>query len=451
MSSHRKFHKLVYLVTALSLLLALLVLTVAPGVQAMQNDRAGGDAPVAPAKGEPGVGKGFIATIDGVTYPQPGQEKAVVILKFDQVMGKAMHLQGDFVAMDVDLDNFTISDLTVEGTILYSMVVPQLGSDLSEDLVLRFEPAQIEVERMGPRGKIVFSADDGNDGDVIRWAPEPRLPALLDIFYTLGPGIRHTGVLTDVVGEPRLVFEGLKQGFETSVATPDKPDLAKLLSWTATTSVWAVSPLSAVDSEIEGPFGTGSFVAYINGVPFLPKRGNKATNIKVKARTVAGQTMQIVGAYNTLSINLDTFAVSNFTSGGVVLYTSVAPQLASTLTGDLLIMFDKERIRLERAAPGGPMKFSAFDANFLRLMEWSPNPLIDIAFTLGAGLTYTAPTTDAAGVARLPFSGLGKAGWETSRVSVNDPGVATLVSWTPTSSVWKITPESAVVSEFPIP
>ncbi|MBI4330164.1 MAG: hypothetical protein HY673_02640 [Chloroflexi bacterium] len=440
MFANGTFHKWIYLAVALLMVASVTAF----------------GAPAEAQQAMPGVGRGFTATIDTATYaPEPGKPQTTISLKADQVAGKTMQLQGDFVAMDVDLDTLTISAFAVEGTMVYAMVVPQHGSILSDDLIIRFEGEKVFVERKGPNGLMRFKAEDGNDGGLLEWTPEPRQPEVMNVEYTLGPGLRYTGLLLSITGEQQLHFAGLKQGFESSSAAPDHPELARPVFWTPMSSLWSVSRMSKVETELDGPFGTGAFVAFIDGVAYKAKKAGDRTTFKLKAARVAGKTMQVVGLYNTMSISLDTFAVTNFSVDGVILYQSMAPQQNAILTGDLLMEFDKEKIRLERPGAAGLMKFRASDTNFLKIIEWSPNPAppnrMDIVFTLGAGISYTGTDPVGPGQVRLLFSGMGKTGWEISRPTPGDPELANLTSWTPTSSIWSVSAASSVNTELPLP
>ncbi len=406
------------------------------------------------ATGDPGVGRGFTATIGDATFG-PGRENDKISLKADEIAGKMMQLKGDFVSLDVDLDTLAISDFTVEGTTVYAMVSPQLAPVLTDDLTLTFDRERVVVERGGANGMLTFRAEDSNDGGILGWRPGPTGPPAMNVEYTLAPGLRYAGVLTGIDGEQQLHFTGLKNGFEASVLAPQAPELARLVSFTAMSSMWNVPRLSRLETELDGPFGRGAFVASIDGVIYKAKKVNDRTTIKLKAAKVAGKTMRIIGQYNTMSISLDTFAVTNFTLDGVVLFSSVAPQHNTVLTGDLTMEFDREKLRLQRNSPAGLMKFRADDMNFLKIMEWSPNPTppntMDIVFTLGTGIVHSTPEMLPGVKTRLPFSGMGKTGAEESSVLPNDPQLATLKSWTPATSVWTVTAQSSVNIILPVP
>ncbi len=454
MFGRRRLYLLLCLVAALTLVPSVFVFAAPDNAQTVLAGNPG-IAPVT-EQAAPGDGRGFVASIEGTAYAaQPGKDRTTIALNADEIAGKTMHLQGDFVALDVDLDTLSISDFSVEGTVLYSSVVPQHGYALTDTLIIRFEGNQVRLERRGEPGKMQFSADDSNDGGLLQWTPDPKNPDRMNILYTLGPGIHYAGVLAGLTGEPQLVFNGLKEGMETTVATPNEPELAKLMSWTSTASLWNVSPLSEVESEVEGPFGTGAFVAYVDGVLYAPQPGKDRTTIALKAAKVAGKTMQLVGEYVTFSVNLDTFAITNYAVDRIILYKSVVPQRTTVLTDDLIIRFDAERVRLERRGPGGKMVFSADDTNYSGIMNWAPDPRrpdrMDIVYTLGTGINYTGVVVTPTGATRLLFGGMGKAGWETSVATPQEPELSKLVSWTATSSIWNVSPLSTVDTELQTP
>jgi hypothetical protein len=174
-----------------------------------------------------------------------------------------------------------------------------------------------------------------------------------------------------------------------------------------------------------------SFAADLNGVTY---KGD--TTQTLSDARVAGRSAFVHGTFVEFTVNLDTFAVTNYTLTGApsdkqitntrtVVYTSKAPQLAGNLSGDLTLQLQRETILLQRGN-GQSIKITGKDCPQGGIFQMEPQPGTTVVHQLAAGYTYY---TDALG--RTLFTNGVVIGRES-------PQLASLVSRTATASTWSV-------------
>jgi hypothetical protein len=146
--------------------------------------------------------------------------------------------------------------------------------------------------------------------------------------------------------------------------------------------------------------------------------------------------MFVHGTFVEFKVDLDTFAVTNYTLTGApspkqitnvptIVYSSKVPQLTAKLAGPLTLQLKQETILLKRG--GGPsIKITGKDCPQGGIFQMEPEPGTTIVHKLGAGYTYYE---DALG--RTLFSNGVVIGRES-------PQLASLVSRTATDSKWSV-------------
>jgi hypothetical protein len=174
-----------------------------------------------------------------------------------------------------------------------------------------------------------------------------------------------------------------------------------------------------------------SFAADLNGVTYRAD-----TTKTLQDAQVAGKSVFVHGTFIEFTVNLDTFAVTNYTLTGApsdkqitnsrtVVYASKAPQLAGNLSGDLTLQLRQETILLQRGN-GQSIKITGKDCPQGGIFQMEPQPGTTVVHQLAAGYTYY---TDALG--RTLFTN----GLVIGRES---PQLASLVSRTATASTWSV-------------
>jgi hypothetical protein len=174
-----------------------------------------------------------------------------------------------------------------------------------------------------------------------------------------------------------------------------------------------------------------SFAADLNGATY---KGD--TTQKLSDAQVAGRSVFVHGTFVEFTVNLDTFAVTNYTLTGApsdkqitnartIVYTSKAPQLASNLSGDLTLQLQQETILLQRGN-GQSIKVTGKDCPQGGIFQMEPQPGTTVVHQLAAGYMYY---TDALG--RTLFTNGVVIGRES-------PQLASLVSRTATVSTWSV-------------
>jgi hypothetical protein len=173
------------------------------------------------------------------------------------------------------------------------------------------------------------------------------------------------------------------------------------------------------------------FAADLNGVTYKGDATRTISDAQVAAKSVF-----VHGTFVEFTVNLDTFAVTNYTLTGApsdrqitntrtVVYTSKTPQLAASLSGDLTLQLQQETILLQRGN-GQLIKVTAKDCPQGGIFQMEPQPGTTVVHQLAAGYTYY---TDALG--RTLFTNGVVIGRES-------PQLASLVSRTDSSSTWSV-------------
>lgn len=142
--------------------------------------------------------------------------------------------------------------------------------------------------------------------------------------------------------------------------------LINIKLWAALLAGLAVTSAALADQDC------GQFKVILpNGTTF---QGNQQRLIS-QSQLVNGGLLQVKGTYVEFLVDLKTFTVRNYTLTGApsenditgerrtVIYSHKTPQHGVTLTSDIQLVINKERVVLRRAGGGVTMKVDAKDCN----------------------------------------------------------------------------------------
>jgi hypothetical protein len=176
-----------------------------------------------------------------------------------------------------------------------------------------------------------------------------------------------------------------------------------------------------------------AFVAKIG-----PKTFSGDIQTTLSAKKIAGKTMVVDGTFIEFSVNLDTFAVTDYTltgapsekdiTGGVrtPVFASKTPQLAAALTGAVTLQLKQETILLKRGGRSQTMKITAKDCPQGGIFQMEAEPGTTYVHELAPGFTYYEDD-----LGRTLFTNGVVIGRES-------PELASLVSRTDTQSTWAV-------------
>lgn len=193
----------------------------------------------------------FTVTIGANTYgPQAGKLTSVVKVPARDVAGQMALVNGEYTKFSLNLDTFAISNLSVNGMVLYSSVVAQSPPVLEKELIITFDRETITLLRQGKNGVMKVKADDADFGGILDVSPDLKTaPQAIDVVYTLGAGFTHTGVQPSVGGN-QLLIAGPLNGFEMS--DPKNVEVSSLVSWGTGMSRWTIPSGGAVHTDLAG-------------------------------------------------------------------------------------------------------------------------------------------------------------------------------------------------------
>jgi hypothetical protein len=179
----------------------------------------------------------FTVSTGGQTFS--GDQKRT--LQPSQV-GPIIEVSGTYIRFTVISNTFEVRNYTHTGadsprpdknlpidgpTVIFSSKVPNHGQILNGPLSLEISAEGVVLERAGGGQDMKIQAKDCQQGGLFQMEPEPGTTET----NTLGPGFRYT---QQPPGEERLCFtNGRFSGY-------DSPELATLVSKTASTATWDV-------------------------------------------------------------------------------------------------------------------------------------------------------------------------------------------------------------------
>jgi hypothetical protein len=157
-------------------------------------------------------------------------------------VGQTIEVSGTYIRFTVESNTFTVRNYTHTGvdspradknlpidapTVIFTSKVPNHNDNLNGPLSLEISQESLVLERSGARQDMKIQAKDCQQGGLFQMEPEPGITET----NTLGPDFHYT---QQPPGEERLCFtNGRFSGY-------DSPELATLLSNTASTAVWDV-------------------------------------------------------------------------------------------------------------------------------------------------------------------------------------------------------------------
>jgi hypothetical protein len=157
-------------------------------------------------------------------------------------VGPTIEVSGTYIRFTVKSNTFTVRNYTHTGadfpradknlpidgpTVIFTSKVPNHNDNLNSPLSLTLSNEGVVLERSGALQDVKIQAKDCQQGGLFQMEPEPGIRET----NTLGPGFRYT---QQPPGEERLCFtNGRFSGY-------DSPELATLVSNTASTAVWDV-------------------------------------------------------------------------------------------------------------------------------------------------------------------------------------------------------------------
>ena len=162
--------------------------------------------------------------------------------------------------------------------------------------------------------------------------------------------------------------------------------------------------------------------------------GKRDVTIPVARGTIA----LVSGTYAEFLVDLDTFAVGDYTLTGApspsditggrrtVIFARKVPEHGSLLTGDLTLRLGNEQLELRRSGPGIGMKIQAKDSTQGGIFQMEPSRTITYVHQLAPGFEYF---TD--GLGRTLLTNLTLVGRES-------PELAAPVGRIPTASRWRV-------------
>jgi hypothetical protein len=190
-------------------------------------------SPAPAAKG--GTCEAFTVVVNGQAFS--GDQKRTINGPINSIA-----VRGTYIRFRVNPNTFAVRDYTHTGvdspradknlpinapTVIFERKVPNHGDVLTGPMALELGAESVVLERAGSSQDMKIQAKDCQQGGLFQMEPEPGTTET----NTLGPGFRYT---QQPPGEERLCFtNGRFSGY-------DSPELATLVSNTATTARWRV-------------------------------------------------------------------------------------------------------------------------------------------------------------------------------------------------------------------
>jgi hypothetical protein len=207
-----------------------------------------------------------------------------------------------------------------------------------------------------------------------------------------------------------------------------------LLLGALTAGLAAVPVIGAIDPLPVEAAKSGTCAGFAADLAGVTYKGDQARTFGDSQ--VAGRSIFVHGSFVEFTVNLDTFAVTNYTLTGApsdrqitsvpsVVFASKVPQINGNLTGSLTLQLSQETILLQRGT-GQSIKITGKDCPQGGIFQMEPQPGTTIVHTLGAGYTYYADTLGRT----LLTNGV--------VIGRESPQLASLVSRTATVSTWSV-------------
>lgn len=156
--------------------------------------------------------------------------KQSIMVRAARVNNQTAHVKGKFADFFVDLNTFTVTNYTLNGTKIFNSKVPTVPSQLNSPLFLKLNNEQLVLQRSGDGEDqdLKVQAKDCDNGGTFQLESDSAGQQANE----LATGINYC-LLDSVSG--RLFFtNGPLLGY-------DSPQSAQNLSWSATNSLWSVS------------------------------------------------------------------------------------------------------------------------------------------------------------------------------------------------------------------